>query len=607
MFNQTKMTATRKISNHQKFVFNENEMVASSARPRSRVQGRLRNKGTVQGAIPGQLNNSWKETGELLGYTGFSYAQGYLREQVFGAHGGLVDKGVGAHGGHGDQGILAHGDRGEQDVASCDLGARPKTTFQAEYREPLREVRKPLRTRYQREQELDVNIIRGPQQQQTCVNNNNARGPQQQQTFVNNNNNTRGPQQQQTFVNNNNNTRGPQQQQTFVNNNNTRGRQQQQTFVNNNNTRGPQQPQPLIKPVKAGDLRSRLNSIRMSKGYTPPVEQGVCTKEAVGKQGVCTKEAVGKQGVCTEAVGKQGVCTKALGKQGVCTKALEKQGVCTEALGKQGVCTEALLEQFANLQIQVSDEVRTVTPVKGSNVQDDYNRLYNRTSRNNAVGPTNNNANVRNDNNNGANLEIQVVTGDIRIVKETSTVINNANDNKSVQGAYNRIYNKGVNKSVQKRLNKKIANNNAVVESGDNNKINNPSVDAKNVAITTNNAVTEELINKTNVNNDDILAEETMSSAVEKSAGVKEKKSRKPVECICLRPIMLIVCKECWQGTEGRISKPCLVHLNVTYLLDINRCPESTCHGVNLEEYMLPEPSKKKNVRIEGAVPKAAN
>ena len=76
------------------------------------------------------MNNSWKETGELLGYTGFSYAQGYLREQVFGAHGGLVDKGVGAHGGHGDQGILAHGDRGEQDVASCDLGARPKTTFQ---------------------------------------------------------------------------------------------------------------------------------------------------------------------------------------------------------------------------------------------------------------------------------------------------------------------------------------------------------------------------------------------------------------------------------------------------------------------------------------------
>jgi len=577
MFNQTKMTATRKISNHQKFVFNENEMVASSARPRSRVQGRLRNKGTVQGAIPGQLNNSWKETGELLGYTGFSYAQGYLREQVFGAHGGLVDKGVGAHGGHGDQGILAHGDRGEQDVASCDLGARPKTTFQAEYREPLREVRKPLRTRYQREQELDVNIIRGPQQQQTCVNNNNARGPQQQQTFVNNNN-TRGPQQQQTFNNNNNNTRGPQQQQTFVNNNNTRGRQQQQTFVNNNNTRGPQQPQPLIKPVKAGDLRSRLNSIRMSKGYTPPVEQGVCT-EALGKQGVCTKEAVGKQGVCT-----------------------------TEALGKQEVCTEALLEQFANLQIQVSDEVRTVTPVKGSNVQDDYNRLYNRTSRNNAAGPTNNNnANVLNDNNNVGNLEIQVVTGDIRIVKETSTVVNNANDNKSVQGAYNRLHNKGVNKSVQKRLNKKIANNNAVVESGDNNKINNPSVDAKNVAITTNNAVTEELINQTNVNNDDILAEETMSSAVEKSAGVKEKKSRKPVECICLRPIMLIVCKECWQGTEGRISKPCLVHLNVTYLLDINRCPESTCHGVNLEEYMLPEPSKKKNVRIEGAVPKAAN
>ena len=27
MFNQTKMTATRKISNHQKFVFNENEVV----------------------------------------------------------------------------------------------------------------------------------------------------------------------------------------------------------------------------------------------------------------------------------------------------------------------------------------------------------------------------------------------------------------------------------------------------------------------------------------------------------------------------------------------------------------------------------------------------
>merc|ERR1711884_544365 len=61
--------------------------------------------------------------------------------------------------------------------------------------------------------------------------------------------------------------------------------------------------------------------------------------------------------------------------------------------------------------------------------------------------------------------------------------------------------------------------------------------------------------------------------------------------CICLRPLKMVLCRICGHNFEGRVQKTCSEHPMDTYLLDVPRCPRSSCrvYAKDLLEYPLPQ------------------
>uniref|UniRef100_A0A1I8QCN4 Uncharacterized protein n=1 Tax=Stomoxys calcitrans TaxID=35570 RepID=A0A1I8QCN4_STOCA len=47
--------------------------------------------------------------------------------------------------------------------------------------------------------------------------------------------------------------------------------------------------------------------------------------------------------------------------------------------------------------------------------------------------------------------------------------------------------------------------------------------------------------------------------------------------CICNRKAQIIECQKCKMLCYGRVSHPCAIHPNVTYLLDLFYCPACIC------------------------------
>jgi len=59
-------------------------------------------------------------------------------------------------------------------------------------------------------------------------------------------------------------------------------------------------------------------------------------------------------------------------------------------------------------------------------------------------------------------------------------------------------------------------------------------------------------------------------------------------KCICMRPPKRVTCTVCGYYVEGRLVRPCECHPQVTYLLDINCCPQCQSAWRYLREMEFP-------------------
>ena len=56
-------------------------------------------------------------------------------------------------------------------------------------------------------------------------------------------------------------------------------------------------------------------------------------------------------------------------------------------------------------------------------------------------------------------------------------------------------------------------------------------------------------------------------------------------QCICNRPQQLVMCQGCGFTLDGRIRLQCPAHPAVTFLLDLNACPQCRAAVVKLREF----------------------
>ena len=61
--------------------------------------------------------------------------------------------------------------------------------------------------------------------------------------------------------------------------------------------------------------------------------------------------------------------------------------------------------------------------------------------------------------------------------------------------------------------------------------------------------------------------------------------SRSQAQCICNRPQQLVMCQGCGFTLDGRVRLQCPAHPAVTFLLDLNACPQCRAAVVKLREF----------------------
>ena len=72
--------------------------------------------------------------------------------------------------------------------------------------------------------------------------------------------------------------------------------------------------------------------------------------------------------------------------------------------------------------------------------------------------------------------------------------------------------------------------------------------------------------------------------------------------CICLRALKIVSCKDCSKTVFARIMKCCPLHPEDIYLMDVKNCGE--CRGMNLTEYIIPPHIDVSKIKKNTIIPK---